>query len=49
MYSFQVLVTNPDGELKVRLATNLQQGPLTLHWAVSKNNAREWLVRLDPR
>ncbi|CAM6108937.1 unnamed protein product [Calypogeia fissa] len=39
-----VLVSNPDGQLRVRLATNLQQGPLTLHWAVSKDNAREWLA-----
>ncbi|KAH9319028.1 hypothetical protein KI387_020797, partial [Taxus chinensis] len=36
-----VLITNPRGKVRVRLATNMKE-PLVLHWGLSKNSAREW-------
>uniref|UniRef100_A0A0C9S6E6 TSA: Wollemia nobilis Ref_Wollemi_Transcript_11183_4962 transcribed RNA sequence n=2 Tax=Wollemia nobilis TaxID=56998 RepID=A0A0C9S6E6_9CONI len=36
-----VLITNPDGKVRVRLATNMKE-PLALHWGLSKHSAREW-------
>lgn len=36
-----VLITNPRGKVHVRLATDME-GPLTLHWGLSKHSAREW-------
>ncbi|XP_057856016.1 alpha-glucan water dikinase, chloroplastic isoform X2 [Cryptomeria japonica] len=36
-----VLITNPQGRVRVRVATNME-GPLVLHWGLSKNSAREW-------
>lgn len=38
-----VLVTNPHGKTKVNFITNYE-GPLILHWALSKMNAEEWLA-----
>ncbi|XP_024023864.1 alpha-glucan water dikinase, chloroplastic isoform X2 [Morus notabilis] len=38
-----VLVTKPAGKTKILLATD-QKEPITLHWALSKNNAGEWLA-----
>ncbi|PON44874.1 Pyruvate, phosphate dikinase [Parasponia andersonii] len=37
-----VLVTKPAGKTKIHLATDFKE-PITLHWALSKNNAGEWL------
>ncbi|XP_062110381.1 alpha-glucan water dikinase, chloroplastic isoform X2 [Humulus lupulus] len=37
-----VLVTKPAGKTKIHIATDYK-GPVTLHWALSKNNAGEWL------
>ncbi|KAL3680910.1 hypothetical protein R1sor_023866 [Riccia sorocarpa] len=39
--SLLVLVTNPGGEVRVRLATDLKD-PVSIHWGLSKENAREW-------
>ncbi|KAL5552841.1 hypothetical protein UlMin_040242 [Ulmus minor] len=36
-----VFVTKPSGKTKVFLATDSRE-PITLHWALSKNNAGEW-------
>lgn len=41
--AIKVLVTNPHGKTKVNFITNYE-GPLILHWALSKMNAEEWLV-----
>lgn len=43
---FKVLVTKSPGKTKVLLATDSRE-PITLHWALSKNNAGEWLVRFQ--
>lgn len=38
-----VLVTKPAGKTTILLATDFKE-PITLHWALSKNNAGEWLA-----
>ncbi|KAL4638999.1 hypothetical protein ACB092_03G186300 [Castanea dentata] len=38
-----VLVTKTEGKTKVHLATDFKE-PVTLHWALSKQSAGEWLV-----
>lgn len=43
MKHFKVHVTKPAGKTKVHLATDFTE-PTTLHWALSKNQAGEWLV-----
>lgn len=36
-------MTKPAGKTKVHLATDFAE-PITLHWALSKNQAGEWVV-----
>lgn len=36
-------MTKPAGKTKVHLATDFSE-PITLHWALSKNQAGEWSV-----
>ncbi|KAF8016389.1 hypothetical protein BT93_H1790 [Corymbia citriodora subsp. variegata] len=38
-----VLVSKLDGKMKVHFATDLNE-PVTLHWALSRKNAGEWLA-----
>lgn len=40
-------MSKPAGKTKILLATDLKE-PITLHWALSKNNAGEWLVIFYP-
>ncbi|BBN15240.1 alpha-glucan, water dikinase [Marchantia polymorpha subsp. ruderalis] len=39
--SLLVLVTNPGGEVRVRMATDMTE-PVSIHWGLSKVNNREW-------
>lgn len=38
-------MTNPGGEVRVRMATDMTE-PVSIHWGLSKVNNREWQVML---